>query len=185
MARDLTQHGHRVVGVDSSPTLISFARDANPDIEFVVADAAALPSPDDEFDLVVAYMSLMDIDDLSGAVRETARVLSPRGCFLLFDRPPDQLCRAFEGDTSASPFVIEASYLGERRYTDFLERDGLEMTFHSVHRPLETYARALEASGFALETIRKPPTTAHVEREERAARWRRIPCFLYGRARKT
>ncbi len=110
---------------------------------------------------------------------------SLRGCFLLFDRPPDQLCRAFEGDTSASPFVIEASYLGERRYTDFLERDGLEMTFHSVHRPLETYARALEASGFALETIRKPPTTAHVEREERAARWRPIPCFLYGRARKT
>ena len=32
----------------------------------------------------------------------------------------------FDGDASDSPFVIEGSYLDEHRYSDFLERDGLE-----------------------------------------------------------
>lgn len=185
LARDLEKLGHRVVGVDSSPTLITLATEASPELEFVLADASALPFGDAEFDLVVAYMSLMDIDDMPGAVREAARVLERGGCFCFATVHPVNSAGSFGEETSDSAFVIEGSYLSEHRYSDVLEREGLAMTFHSAHRPLETYARALETAGFVVEAIREPPTSSEVEREERTRRWRRIPCFLYVRARKS
>src|ERR1700736_347822 len=79
LSRDLTALGHRVVGVDASPTLIEAARAKSPELEFVEADRARLPLEDGVADLAVAFMSLQDIDDMAGAVREAARVLEPGG----------------------------------------------------------------------------------------------------------
>ena len=117
-------------------------------------------------------------------LREAARVLERDGCFCFAIVHPINSAGSFEGETSDSRFVIEGTYLDEHRYSDSLERDGLAITFESVHRPLEAYSRALESAGFLLEVIREPRTTAEVEREEGALRWRRLPCFLYARARK-
>jgi len=72
----LTRLGHRVVGVDSSPAMVTLARERH---EAVVADAADLPFEDGAFDLVVAYMSVMNLDDPEAAVREAARVLARGG----------------------------------------------------------------------------------------------------------
>jgi ubiquinone/menaquinone biosynthesis C-methylase UbiE len=44
-----------------------------------LADAAALPLEDASVDLAVAFMSLHDIDAMSSAVREIARILEPHG----------------------------------------------------------------------------------------------------------
>jgi ubiquinone/menaquinone biosynthesis C-methylase UbiE len=79
LARDLAALGHSVVGVDVSETMIEAAQQAAPEMQLQLADAAALPFPDSSFGLVVAFMSLQDIDDLGGALREAARVLSPGG----------------------------------------------------------------------------------------------------------
>src|SRR5205823_10308106 len=57
LSRDLKSLGHRVVGVDASPTMLASAREADPAIEAHLAAAAALPFPDAAFDLVVAFMS--------------------------------------------------------------------------------------------------------------------------------
>ena len=88
VARDLAARGHRVTGVDASPTLLEAARQAQADADFHVADAAALPFADASFDLVVAFNSLMDIDDMPGAVREAARVLTPEGRMCAASRIP-------------------------------------------------------------------------------------------------
>src|SRR5205085_3491479 len=50
VARDLKRRGHAVVGIDSAPTLVRLAREADPGGEYVVADAAALPFADGNFD---------------------------------------------------------------------------------------------------------------------------------------
>src|SRR5918911_1214599 len=47
VARDLKERGHRVTGVDSSRTLIRLAQEADPDGDYVVADAGALPFSED------------------------------------------------------------------------------------------------------------------------------------------
>jgi hypothetical protein len=60
------------------------------------------------------------------------------------------------------------------------DRGGIRLTFHSEHRPLESYTRALEAGGLLIEAIREvtPPDdrAGHVAA---ASRWQRIPLFLH------
>ncbi len=64
-----------------------------------------------------------------------------------------------------------------------IERDGLAMTFTSVHRCLQTYWRALEAAGLVVDALREPrPDAAFVAAEPQAERWQRVPLFLHLRA---
>ena len=79
VGRQLAAGGHCVAGIDSSPTLVALAREAGGFQELVCGDSARLPWPDQSFDLVLAYMSLHDIDDLPGTVAEIGRVLDPGG----------------------------------------------------------------------------------------------------------
>jgi SAM-dependent methyltransferase len=172
VTRDLRDRGHRVVALDQSAAMGAAARKADPDGEYVVADAASLPFEDDAADLVVGFMSLMDMDDPEGAVAEIGRVLAPGGWFVIAVVHPINSAGQFvprEGDDDA-PFVIE-SYLERRPYVDRLERDGLEMTFTSLHLTLEDYSRALEAGGFLVHRVRELY-------DDENPRWRRVPLFL-------
>ena len=47
--------GHRVVGIDSSLTLLHHARTASTNTFYTLSDGAALPFSDNCFDLAVAY----------------------------------------------------------------------------------------------------------------------------------
>jgi len=82
----------------------------------------------------------------------------------------------FDDVAPDSAFVIRGSYVESHRYEDTIERDGLTMTFHSVHRSMETYLGALADAGFVLEALREPtPDPEHVAAEPAAARWQRVP----------
>ena len=142
--RALLGLGHRVTGVEISPTLAALARRS---FEVVEADAAALPFEDGSFDLVVAFMSLMDIDDMPGAVCEAARVLEPGGRFSASIVHP--LLSAGEGE----PFTIAGSYLEQRRYRETLITS--EVEFESWHRPLEAYTRAFQDAGLLIVELRE------------------------------
>src|SRR3954470_1694757 len=54
LARDLKKLGHRVVGIDSSPSLIAAAKQSDDAMDLRLADAAALPLADGCADLAVA-----------------------------------------------------------------------------------------------------------------------------------
>src|SRR5689334_16320148 len=62
LPRHLKALGHKVIGIDGAPTLIEAARKADPDGDYRLADATALPLDDNSADLAVAFMSLHDID---------------------------------------------------------------------------------------------------------------------------
>ena len=157
VARDLTTRGHHVIGVDASPTLVRLAREADPDGDYVLADAAKLPFEDKSFDLAVAFNSLMDIDDMPAAVREAARVLHPRGRFCVCITHPMRDAGRFESTEKDERFVIANGYLERRRLELKVAREGLEMEFRSWVYPLESYTRALEDAGFLIESLREPP----------------------------
>jgi ubiquinone/menaquinone biosynthesis C-methylase UbiE len=177
LARDLAVRGHTVVGIDASLTLVELAREADPDGEYVVGDATALPFEDASFDLVVAYNSLMDVSDMAGAVREAARVLEPGGRFCISVVHPLGYVGEFAGDEPDAPFVFTSPYFERREIHDSFERAGLRMTFHSVARPLVDYTRALENAGFRLDALREP---AHPD----DGQLKRVPHFLHLRAVK-
>jgi SAM-dependent methyltransferase len=160
-----------MVGIDSSPTLVELAREAGGYAELVCADAADLPWEAQTFDLVLAYMSLHDMEDLARAVAEIARVLESGGRFCLaivhpLNRPPEALDDYFE----------------EHRFADDFERDGLRMTFEGIDRPLEAYPCALTRAGFLIEELREPrPTAAVLASSPKLAEAAKRPYFLHMR----
>ena len=89
LGRLLASLGHRVVGIDASPTMVRLAATHENRQPALLADATALPFRDGTFDLVVAYMSLHDIDDMPQAVAEIARP-RPAGPAVRRDPSSDQ-----------------------------------------------------------------------------------------------
>jgi SAM-dependent methyltransferase len=182
LARDLAAIGHDVAGVDASPTMLAAAREAAPEMELHLADAAELPFADASAGLVVAFMSFQDVDDLDGAIREAARVLAPGGRLCLAIVHPLNSAGSFETRTATSPFTIRGSYLDESVTDDTFERGGLAVRFVSRHRPLQTYTDALASNGLLIERLREPALPNSGFNGEHSPRWQRIPLFLHLRA---
>ena len=180
LPRDLKARGYDVIGCDASETLIGHAREADPHGEYHVANGAALPFDDASMDLVTAFMSLQDMDDLESAVSEAARVLVPGGRLCAAIVHPINSAGRFQGQAFDAPFVISDSYFEVREYRDTVERDGLRVTFASMHRPLEAYIDALGAVGFVIEQLAEVPDDS----DPPGSRWRRLPLFLELRAIK-
>lgn len=180
LSRDLKARGYSVTGIDGSATLVEHAGTADPEGDYRVADAASLPIADASVPLVTAFMSLHDIDDMSAAVREAARVLMPGGRLCLAIVHPINSAGTFETLEPDAAFVIRGSYFEPRRYADTMTRNGLTMTFSSEHRPIQDYFAALEAAGLVVERLVEVPDMG----DPPGSRWQRLPLFLHLRAVK-
>ncbi|QQQ79313.1 class I SAM-dependent methyltransferase [Saccharothrix sp. 6-C] len=152
VARDLVERGHRVTGIDASPTLVEAARLADPGSRYLRADAEDLPFPDHSFDLVVAYCVLMDVDDPAGTIGEIGRVLEPGGRLCLSITHPI----TNTGSRRDGVFVLDRPYFGRHRFEEEVEREGLRMKFQGWNHPLSAYTTALEESGLLIEALREP-----------------------------
>jgi ubiquinone/menaquinone biosynthesis C-methylase UbiE len=174
LTRDLAALGHRVIGVDSAPTMLAAAREAHPDGEYVEGDLAKLPFERGVADLVVAFMSLMEVEDMGGAAGELARVLEPGGVLAVAVVHP--LNSALLPHDEDGRLTIKA-YREPHAYSVPVESAGLQMTFRSFHFALEHYWRAIRDAGFVIEELREIYDDAH-------PRWREVPLFLHFAARK-
>jgi SAM-dependent methyltransferase len=175
---ELERRGHRVIGVDSSPAMVALARERH---EALVGDACALPFGDGSFDLVVAYMSVMNLDDPEAGIREAARVLEPGGRLCTAVVHPIDGAGSFEGDE----LVITGSYFAPEPKLWESDRNGIQMTFYDRALPLERLARAHEAAGLLIEAIREPrPSEEFIHANPIAERRLRVPLFLHLRAAK-
>jgi SAM-dependent methyltransferase len=166
--RALGDDGYDIVGTDLSAKLVRVAIERDPFRDYVVADAEALPFADASFDLVVAYNVLSCVQDLGTAIVEIGRVLMPGG----------RLCASVvhplytAGEAHGAAWTIGDDYLHERVHEERAERDGATLVFANVHRPLESYTRALEDAGLVIDALREPE-------------WQVVPMFLHLRAVKT
>ncbi len=183
IARKLARGGAQVTGIDASAPIIAHARrreTATPlGIEYHVADAARLGILKGEtFDLVVANMSLMDIEDAGGTISEVSRVLAPFGRFVASLSHPcfDQ------GPTSG--WLVEKVGLTRtvtRRVGPYREVFSapipwrIEGKVHETlgfHRPLSWYFRTLSAAGFLVRRFEEPaPTEEFLELEQPEGPW--------------
>ena len=81
--RMLKDAGIATIGIDPTKALIEEARRRDPDGDYWLGRAEALPFEAARFDLVVSYLTLIDIADFRVAIREMARVLKPGGTLLI------------------------------------------------------------------------------------------------------
>jgi demethylmenaquinone methyltransferase/2-methoxy-6-polyprenyl-1,4-benzoquinol methylase len=75
--------GVRVVAGDFSQGMLAVGRKRHPEIEFVFADATALPFGANEFDTVTISFGLRNVVDTSKALREMLRVTKPGGSLVI------------------------------------------------------------------------------------------------------
>jgi SAM-dependent methyltransferase len=178
----LTERGYDVIGVDSSPRMVELAIERH---EAIVADAAALPFEDSAFALAVAYMSLMNVDDLDGVVAEAARVLERGGHLCAAVLHPLFAAGAWtDMESPDSTFAVTDYFSGALTPLES-NRDGIRVTFYDRPLPLSRYAAALERAGLLIEALREPvPDDAYVRDRPRAVRHRRVPIYLHFRAVK-
>jgi ubiquinone/menaquinone biosynthesis C-methylase UbiE len=84
-AEYMAAHGHRVVGVDTSPDMLAHARTRVPAATFLQGDLHRLPLADNTMDTIVCSLALTHVRALGPVMAEFARVLRPGGHLVISD----------------------------------------------------------------------------------------------------
>ena len=171
--RMLAVAGISTIGIDPTAALIDEARRRDPEGDYRIGQAEALAFPDAAFDLVVSYLSLIDIPDIGSAIAEMARVLKPGGSLLIANLTSFNTAGQTRGwaRTLWARFAID-HYLEER--AEWVAWRGIRI--RNWHRPLSTYMALLLDQGLVLRHFAEPEPYAG--KPASVARYRRAPWFL-------
>ena len=175
--RMLRQNGVEVTGIDPTPALIAAARARDTAGAYFQAVAELLPFGNEAFDLVVSYLSLIDIPDIHAAIPEMARVLRPGGSLLIanlnsFNTACVETGWIKDSDGQRLYYPID-NYLQES--ATWIEYRGIRVINH--HRPMSTYLRALVDAGLNLTFFDEPAPSA-IAPAAKARSYGRVPWFL-------
>jgi SAM-dependent methyltransferase len=175
--RMLRAQGVAAIGIDPTLNLLAAARRQDPTGKYYEGEAASLPFGDASFDLVVSYLSLIDIPDVAPAIAEMVRVLTPGGRLLVanlngFNTAGVEIGWSRDEHGNKKHYPID-HYLRER--SAWIAYRGIRIVNH--HRPLSTYMRLLLGHGLRLTYFDEPAPTADAPRA-RAADYVRAPWFL-------
>lgn len=171
--RMLRAEGIETTAIEPTRTLRETAQARDPDGVYIDATAEALPFDDARFDLVVSYLTLIDIDGAEAAIGEMARVLKPGGSLLIANINGFATAGAWHRNDEG-----EALFFGIDRYLDarpeWVSWRGIAI--RNWHRPLSMYMQLLLNTGLRLVHFDEPPPDTGAE-PGWAERNRRIPFF--------
>ncbi|MEM7440858.1 MAG: class I SAM-dependent methyltransferase [Pseudomonadota bacterium] len=174
--RKLTALGVKTVGVDPIDAMVEEARSRDPDGTYRNGFAENLPFPDNEFDLVVSYLTLIDIDALDKAAAEMVRVLRPGGHLLIANLSSYSTSSAVIGKRYCRDTGEELRPLG-RYLTEgksWFAWDGIKI--QNWHRPLSTYMTTFLELGLTLRHFDEP--TPYSGPAERLKSYERMPYLM-------
>jgi SAM-dependent methyltransferase len=170
MSRHLARAGAEVTGIDISAAMLGKARAAGPPgITYIHADVARHPGWWDgrPFDGSTCELSLMDIDDLAGALSTVAAVLRPGGWFAASIVHPC-IPGSERGLSSWPPgqgYDCEGWWISPDH-----SPEGIRIRVGATHRKLSTFLNALLDVGLEPERFVEPPAP--------------IPTYLLWRCRR-
>ena len=173
--RTMQQYGIQTIGIDPTEAFIQHARHLDPQGDYRIGRAEILDFPNQTFDLVVSYLTLIDIPDISSAIPEMARVLQPGGTLLIANLNSFVTASITGGWTKETTgerrFIID-HYLTER--VEWQAWRGIRI--QNWHRPLSQYMSLLLGQGLILRHFSEPaPQGAEHAKHDRL---RRIPWYL-------
>jgi SAM-dependent methyltransferase len=172
--RIMQAHGIRTVGVDPTEILIESARRRDPAGDYRLGRAESLGVPAASFDVVVSYLSLVDIPDLARAAAGMVEALRPGGTLLVANLTsfntagmPDGWVRTLGGRLR---YAID-HYMDERAV--WVNWRGIRV--QNWHRPLSTYMTLFLDLGLELRHFSEPQPRGGDP--TRGDRYRRVPWF--------
>jgi 2-polyprenyl-3-methyl-5-hydroxy-6-metoxy-1,4-benzoquinol methylase len=191
-SRALARKGAKVTSVDASAKLIEVARirarDEDLDIEHHILNAVALNGLQNEsFDLVLASMILMDVENYRYSIMEIHRVLKPGGELFVSILHP-----CFSGKNTNwekdeegkfKRFIVE-DYFKREIWEAFITNKFREKVLFR-HMPLEDFINPLIQAGFKLISFQEPkPTSDQSKKSKRLKELLRVPLFLFMKWKK-
>lgn len=172
--RLLRNEGIVSVGIDPTQALIDRARQLDPEGDYRLGQAEAMNVADGSFDLVVSYLTLIDIPDLAGAASRMIAALRPGGTLLIAN------LNSFS--TAGQPTGWIEDENGEPRYIidNYLEARAMWVSWRGIriqnwHRPLSVYMTLFIDHGLQLRHFSEPAPTGGDP--DVANRYRRVPYF--------
>jgi SAM-dependent methyltransferase len=196
--RLLADRGAKVIGLDHAETFIAHAVDVeHPGIRYLLGDGAVLPFGAATFDVVTAFMSLMDVGDPEATLVDIARVLRPGGFvqFSIVHPLTGTPIRHWVDDESGTRHALAiGGYFDEGPLTETWTFGSAPEELRERFRPFTiTYARRTFASwmnavadaGLVIEAVAEPRASEDVATATPAVADTRIaPYFLLVRARR-
>ncbi len=167
--------GIATVGIDPTQELLDHPRALDPNGDYRRQRAESLDVAAASFDLVVSYLSLIDIADLPRAVARMISALRPGGTLLIANLTSFSTASMPDGWTKEPD--------GTRRFfiDDYLEERAGWVSWRGIriqnwHRPLATYMTLLLDAGMQLRYFSEPAPTGGDPRKRE--QYRRVPYFL-------
>lgn len=168
--RLVADRGASVVALDVTEPFIRAAAgaDGGRGLDYLLGDGAALPFASASFDLVTAFMSLMDVADPEAVLAEVARVLRPGGVLQLSVTHPATATPIrdwIDDDEGRHVALATGGYFDEGPMAETWTFGSAPPEVRARHRPFEiTYARrtvsgwltALLSAGFELRAVVEP-----------------------------
>lgn len=166
-----------MTGLDPVLRFVEIARERDPVSRYIQGMAEELPFEENAFDIVLSYLTVIDIPDLEAACREIARVLKPGGQLHIV---------TISNMTSSTP-GWERDEDGKKMYRKvdrYMEHFAMDLEWREIrirnyHRPLSyllglLFGEGLVMTGF-LEPL-PPEEDPHYAEEMRVPNFQ-IYCF--------
>jgi SAM-dependent methyltransferase len=171
--------GIKAVGIDPTRAFIEGAGQLDPAGLYYVEAAESLLFQDGTFDLVVSYISLVDIEDVGRAVAEMARVLALGGALLIANLASHNSagCWLKDQNGQAMAYVVDR-FLEERPIRQ--QWAGIDIV--NWHRPLSTYMQTLLDNRLRLTFFDEPAPAP--DQDVSKGRYARAPWFVVMEWRK-
>ncbi|MEP3227249.1 MAG: class I SAM-dependent methyltransferase [Parasphingorhabdus sp.] len=171
--RMLQDRGLTGSGIDPVPNLIETAQKRDPKGDYAIGIGEKLAFDDGSFDLTIAYLSLIDIEDYRTAIAEMERVTKPGGSVLITNLTSfftaGRWHRSLTG--AAKNFQMDG-YSQERATRE--KWAGIDIL--NWHRPLSAYMDAFLSLGLQLVHFSEP--TPPDQNDPKSDRYTRVPGFL-------
>src|SRR5262245_17553475 len=173
--RMLRAEGVQAIGIDPTEALLDRARSSDPEGDYRTGRAEALEFADERFDLVVSYLSLIDIPDYRAAIDEMHRVLKPGGSLLIAN------LNGFASAVKDGGWRTDDDGVERFEIDDYLEERSLWAEWNGIriqnwHRPLSAYMGAFLDRGLRLRHFAEPAPQDVSSTKSR--RYLRVPWFV-------
>ena len=153
-SRILQGSGAVVTGIDPVPQFINHARSLDPESTYVEGKAEQLPFEDNSFDIVLSYLSIVDITDLQAASQEIARVIREQGELVIVN---------ISNVASTTPGWVkdESGNKVYRKVDRYMEHFAMDLEWRDIrirnyHRPLSYILGLFLDQGFVLTRFVEP-----------------------------
>jgi ubiquinone/menaquinone biosynthesis C-methylase UbiE len=139
------------VGIDVSNSLLTYARDAYSECEFLEMDMEKLSFENESFDFAYSSLAIHYIEDWTETFKEVFRVLRPNSYFLCSCNHPTRFSIEILNKGTSDVMVVE-DYLHRKKISNVLGKN----TVNAWHKPLWEIISELQSADFVIDTIVEP-----------------------------